>query len=393
MPSSPIRRLVPFAEQAKARGIQIFHLNIGQPDVESPAEFWAAIDRARPKVLEYSHSAGTQGLRDRVRRYYASIGIELEPHELIVTTAGSEAVLFAMMSCLNPGEQVLVPEPFYANYLGFATACGVEVVPLTTRIEDDFALPDADDFAAKIGLRTKAILICNPSNPTGTIFDKGQLEELREIVLRHDLFLISDEVYREFNYTGSEMPSVLQLPGLEQHAVMCDSVSKRFSLCGARIGFLASHNGDLMQAAVKFAQARLAPPMLEQIGVEGAMETPPAYFEAMRDEYRARRDLLVELLGQMEGVTCPKIDGAFYAMVRLPIDDADRFCQWLLECFEHNGKTVMMAPGTGFYDTQGRGLDEVRIAYVLNRQAIGEAMECLAHALAVYPGRVLPVPA
>lgn len=390
MPSSPIRRLVPFAEQAKARGIRIFHLNIGQPDVESPTEFWNAIDRVRPKVLEYSHSAGNQSLRDRLRRYYASIGIELAPHQLIVTTAGSEAVLFAMMSCLNPGDQVLIPEPFYANYLGFACAAGVEVVPLTTRIEEDYALPAASDFAAKIGPRTKAILICNPSNPTGTIFDRRQLEELREIVLARDLFLIADEVYREFNYTGSEMPSVLQLVGLEKHAVMCDSVSKRFSLCGARIGFLASHNDEVMHAAVKFAQARLAPPMLEQIGVEGAMETPAAYFEAMREEYRSRRDLLVELLGRMEGVTCPKIDGAFYAMVRLPIDDADRFCQWLLESFEHNGKTVMMAPGTGFYATEGLGRNEVRIAYVLNRQAIGEAMECLAQALAAYPGRVMP---
>lgn len=388
MPASPIRRLMPFAEAATKRGIEIIHLNIGQPDVHSPVEFWNAVRHNDLKVVEYSHSAGNASLRKKTRDHYARIGIELGESELIVTTAGSEALNFAMLSCMNPGDEVIVPEPLYANYLGFAAQSGVVVKPITCRIEDNFALPSIAEFEKRIVPgKTKAILICNPNNPTGAIFDRSQLEQLRELVLRHDLFLIADEVYREFNYTAVQVPSVLQLEGLERHAVMCDSVSKRYSLCGARIGFLASRNADVMNAALRMAQARLSPPMLEQIGVEGAADTPQSYFDEVREEYRSRRDLLCEELAKFEGALCPRIDGAFYATVRLPIDDSDKFCQWMLESFSSGGKTVMMAPATGFYATPGLGIDEVRIAYVLERPRLAEAMRILREALSVYPGR------
>lgn len=389
MPASPIRKLMPFAEAAKARGTKIYHLNIGQPDVHSPEEFWRAIRNFDHQVLEYSHSAGNQSLRTRALQFYAERGIHLGEGQILVTTAGSEAIRFGLMACMNPGDEVIVPEPLYANYLGFACEADVKVVPITTRIEDNFALPGADEFAKRITPRTKAIMICNPSNPTGTIYDRGQLEGLAEIVKKNDLFLLADEVYREFNYTGLQVPSVLQLDGLERNAIMIDSVSKRYSLCGARIGFLASRNTEVMSAALRFAQARLAPPMLEQVGVEGALETPQTYFDQVREEYRARRDLLVSELRSMAGVLCPQIDGAFYATVRLPIDDSDRFCQWLLEEFSYEGKTVMLAPATGFYETEGLGKDEVRIAYVLHRGDLEMAMECLRHALATYPGRTV----
>jgi len=389
MPASPIRRLVPYAEAAVARGVRIHHLNIGQPDVPAPEEFWRAIREfaAANTVLEYSHSAGNASLRQGVREAYAAIDIPLAEPELIVTTAGSEAISFALMATMNPGDEVLIPEPMYANYLGFAELAGVRVVPLTTRIEDGFALPDASEFAARISPRTRAIMICNPNNPTGTVYDAAQLGALREVVLRHNLFLIADEVYREFNYTGQPVPSVMALEGLDQHAVMVDSVSKRFSLCGARIGFFASRNAAVMSAALRMAQARLSPPMLEQVGVQGALATPATYFEAVRAEYRGRRDLITERLRLVPGALCPRIDGAFYATVRLPIDDADRFCRWLLEEFTHEGQTVMLAPATGFYGTPGLGRDEVRIAYVLNQDRLGEAMTCLEAALHVYPGR------
>ena len=380
---------MPYAEAAKAHGTKIFHLNIGQPDIESPAEFWRAIHNFSHRVVEYSHSAGIPSLRSRALQFYAERGIHLGEGQIMVTTAGSEAVRFALMACLNPGDEVIVPEPLYANYLGFACESDVKVVPITTRIENDFALPDTEEFARRISPKTKAIMICNPGNPTGTIYDRPQLEELAGIVKKNDLFLIADEVYREFNYSGVDMPSVLQLDDLEAHAVMIDSVSKRYSLCGARIGFLASRNSDVMGAALRFGQARLAPPTIEQVGVEGALETPQAYFDQVREEYRARRDLLVSELRSMNGVVCPNVDGAFYATVRLPIDDCDRFCQWLLEEFSYQGKTVMLAPGTGFYETEGLGKDEVRIAYVLHRGDLREAMECLRHALATYPGRTV----
>lgn len=392
MPASPIRRLAPYADEAKRRGIYIYHLNIGQPDVESPEEFWRGIRSIESRVVEYSHSAGNHSLRQKARAFYARQGIDLKESELIVTTAGSEALRFAMTACLNPGDEVIVPEPLYANYLGFACETDVEVVPITTRIEDGFALPPASEFEKRIGPRTRAILVCNPGNPTGVIYDRRQLEELREIVLRHDLFLLADEVYREFNYSGAEVVSVLQLEGLERNAVMMDSVSKRFSLCGARIGFLVSRNAEVMESALRFAQARLSPPALEQVGVEFALDAPQSYYDEVREEFRSRRDLLVEKLRSMEGVLVPDIDGAFYATVRLPIDDSDRFSQWLLESFDQDGKTVMLAPASGFYATAGLGRDEVRIAYVLNRRALGEAMEVLRVALAVYPGRTVDQP-
>ncbi|MCX7799065.1 MAG: pyridoxal phosphate-dependent aminotransferase [Fimbriimonadales bacterium] len=388
MPASPIRRLVPFAEAAQQRGVRIHHLNIGQPDIESPDRFWQAIVAAKPKVVAYSHSAGNPSLRAKAAAFYQANGIDVSPDQLLVTTAGSEAIRFALLSCLDPGDEVILPEPLYANYLGFAVEAGIAVRPIATRIEDDFALPEAEAFEAAIGPRTKAILICNPNNPTGAVFPADQLERLRDLALRHDLFLIADEVYREFNYTGRPIRSVLQLEGLERHAILVDSVSKRFSLCGARIGFLATRNEEVLASALKLAQARLSPPTIEQIGVEGALDTEEAYFERVRAEYRERRDLLVRRLRAMPGVLCPRIDGAFYAMVRLPIRSADDFCRWLLESFEHRGQTVMLAPGPGFYATPGLGGDEVRIAYVLNQQSLDAAMDCLEAALSQYPERL-----
>jgi len=387
MPASPIRRLVPYAEQAVKRGLHIYHLNIGQPDIESPHEFWDALAHANLKYVAYSHSAGNASLRAKAIEMYRNRGIELKDGQLMVTTAGSEAIRFAFMACLNPGDEAIIPEPLYANYLGFAVEAGVKVVPITTRIEDDFALPPIEEFEKKITPRTKAILICNPSNPTGTIFGEDQLRALRDIALKHDLFLFADEVYSEFNYTDTRLFSVLQLEGLEKHAVMIDSVSKRFSLCGARIGFLCSRNPEIMAAALKFGQARLSPPTLEQIGVEGAMDAQQSYFDAVKKEYKARRDIISGAIAGIKGALCPKIDGAFYATVRLPIDDSDRFSQWLLEEFSHNGATVMLAPATGFYATPGLGLDEVRIAYVLNCDDLRSAMKILREALRVYPGR------
>jgi aspartate aminotransferase len=387
MPASPIRRLVPYSEAAVKRGIKIYHLNIGQPDIESPSEFWDALGKAGLKYVAYSHSAGIASLRTKAIESYRKKGILLEEGQLMVTTAGSEAIRFAFMSCLNPGDEVIIPEPLYANYLGFAVESGVKVVPITTRIEDNFALPPISEFEKKITARTKAILVCNPSNPTGTIFDKQQLLSLRDIALKHDLFVFADEVYREFNYSDSELFSVLQLEGLEKHAVMIDSVSKRFSLCGARIGFLCSRNADIMTTALKFGQARLSPPTLEQIGVEGAMDAPQAYFDDVKKEYRARRDVVSTELAKIKGTRCPQIDGAFYATVRLPIDDCDKFCLWLLESFSYEGATVMLAPATGFYATPGLGLDEVRVAYVLNCDDLRASMKVLREALKVYPGR------
>ncbi len=388
MPASPIRRLVPFAERAVQRGVEIFHLNIGQPDLKAPQEFWNGLAQLGPNtVVAYTHSAGIASLREKTRARYARKGIDLTEHELLVTTAGSEALSFAMQATMNPGDEIIVPEPLYANYIGFSTQADAKIVPITTRIEDDFRLPSIEQFAERIGPKTKAILICNPNNPTGTVYSDEQLEQLRELCLRHDLFLIADEVYREFNYTGVPVRSVLQLEGMEQHAIMVDSVSKLYSLCGARIGFIASRNLEVMQAALKFAQARLSSPMIEQMAVEAAADTPQSYFDDVRAEYQRRRDVLREEIAEIEGALCPQIDGAFYATVRLPIDDSDKFCQWMLESFAHQGKTVMMAPATGFYETPGLGLDEVRIAYVLNEDRLRQAMRILKLGLAEYPGR------
>lgn len=386
MPPSPIRKLAPYADAAKARGVKVYHLNIGQPDVESPAEFWEGVRGADLKVLEYSPSAGLPRLREGMAEHYRSFGIDLAPSQILVTTAGSEALAFAMQACLDPGDEIIVPEPMYANYIGFARATGVAVAPLPTRIEDGFALPSVEDFAAKIGPRTRAILICNPSNPTGTIYSEAQLEALGSLCREKGLFLIADEVYRTFNYSGKPLRSVLTLPGLEEHAVMVDSVSKRYSLCGARVGFLATRNGSVMDAASRCAMARLSPPTLEQLGVLASLKTPEAYFDSVREEYRRRRDLVTARLSEIPGVLCPPIEGAFYATIRVPVEDADDFARWLLESFQLNGATVMVAPASGFYETPGLGKDEIRLAYVLNEADLSAALDCLAAGLEQYPG-------
>ncbi|MCG9895521.1 MAG: pyridoxal phosphate-dependent aminotransferase [Fimbriimonadaceae bacterium] len=385
-PASPIRKLGPYAAAAKAQGVTVHHLNIGQPDVPSPAEFWSAVRGGSQTVLEYSPSEGLPELREGMAAAYREAGLDVGAHQIIVTTAGSEALLFAMQSCLDEGDEVIVPEPMYANYIGFAAAAGVSVVPLTTRIEEGFALPEPAEFEAVITPRTKAILVCNPGNPTGAVYTEAQLEGLRQIALKHNLFLIGDEVYRIFNYTGRPIRSVLQLEGMEDHAVMIDSVSKRYSLCGARVGFLVTRNEAVASSALRLAQARLSPPTLEQIGVLGALKTPAGYFDEVREEYRRRRDLLVEGLRAIPGVLVPPIDGAFYATVRLPIDDGDRFAQWLLESFRLDNVTVMVAPASGFYETEGLGRDEVRIAYVLNEERLARCVRILEAALNAYPG-------
>lgn len=384
MPASPIRKLAPLANAAKARGVEVIHLNIGQPDVPSPREFFKAVKSFDEPVLAYSPSEGLPELLDAAAASYRDMGIDVTREQVMVTTAGSEALQIGLMAALNPGDEVIVPEPMYANYIGFAVAAGVKVVPLPTRIEDNFALPAAEAFEAKITAKTRAILICNPNNPTGAVYTRDQLEALRELALCHDLFLMVDEAYRDFNYTGEPITSVMQLEGLEQHAIMVDTVSKRYSLCGARIGFLVSRNTDLMAAALKFAQARLSPPTLEQIGMLGAIQTPASYFEEMRDEYEARRDVVVAAVSEIPGAFCPRIDGAFYATIRLPIDDADRFAAWMLSDFADQNQTVMFAPASGFYATPGLGRDEIRIAYVLGREKLTRAMEILQRAVAAY---------
>ncbi|HWD37706.1 MAG TPA: pyridoxal phosphate-dependent aminotransferase [Fimbriimonas sp.] len=385
MPSSPIRRLVDYAVAAEKRGVHVHYLNIGQPDIASPEAFWEAVKNSHIQTLEYSHSAGIAPLREALSDHYKGRGIDVQPNEVMVTTGGSEATLFAFLSCFDPGDEVIVVEPFYANYLGFATVAGVKLVPITTRIEDDFSLPGPAEIASKLTAKTKGILLCNPSNPTGTAFPRATMEELARIAVEQDLFLIVDEVYRDFCYGSEALTSVLQLPGLERHAIMLDSASKKFSLCGARIGFLVTRNQEVLASALKFGQARLAAPTLDQIGVTACLRhTPASYFEAVRKEYVARRDLLRSELAAMPGVLCPTIDGAFYAVVRLPVDDSDRFCEWMVREFSYEGQTVLLAPASGFYVTPGEGKDEVRIAYVLGCERISQAMKCLSHALVAY---------
>lgn len=387
MPSSPIRKLVPFAEAAKKKGIKVYHLNIGQPDIETPPAMFDAIRHADIKVLEYSHSAGNESYRVKLKQYYRTVGIDVDPGQIMITTGGSEAIIFAFMSCLNPGDEVIIPEPFYANYNGFAVMAGIRVVPITSSIETGFALPPIEEFEQVITPRTKGIVICNPNNPTGYLYSPAEMEHLRTICLRHDLYLFSDEAYREFCYGGTHL-SAMQLEGMEQHVVLMDTISKRYSACGARIGALVTKNKALYDTAMKFAQARLSPPGLAQIMGEAAVDLPADYFDEPKAEYLARRDLLVRRLNAMPDVFCPNPGGAFYAIARLPIDDSDVFCQWLLESFSFEGRTVMLAPATGFYGTPGLGKQEVRLAYVLNLEAIGHAMDCLEAALKVYPGRV-----
>lgn len=387
MPSSPIRKLVPFAEAAKKKGTKIYHLNIGQPDIETPASFLNAVKTADVKVLEYSHSAGNESYRKKLCNYYHSYNINIDHHEVIITCGGSEAIEIAMMTCFNEHDEVIIPEPFYANYNGFSTAAGVKVVPVTSHIENGFALPPISDFEKLITPKTKGIMICNPGNPTGYLYSKEELLALRDLVKKHDLFLLSDEVYREFCYDGKEYVSVMHLEGIENNVILLDSISKRYSACGARIGAMISKNKAVMGAAMKFAQARLSPPSYGQIGAEGALDTPQSYFDGVKTEYISRRDFLIEELNKIDGVFCPKPSGAFYCIAKLPIDDSDKFCQWLLEEFNYNNQTVMMAPATGFYSTPGAGKNEVRLAYVLKKEDLQNAMVCLKEALKVYPGK------
>jgi len=389
MPDSPIRKLAPFANGAKDRGTHVIHLNIGQPDIATPPQALQAIRGMKREVLEYSPSEGFASYRDGLSRYYATVGVEVTPEEIMVTTGGSEALVFAFMSCLNPGDQVIIPEPFYANYNGFAAWAGIEIVPVTASIENGFALPPMAAFEAAITDRTKAILICNPGNPTGTKYADESLHAVADLVKKHDLFLFADEVYREFTYDGNISPSVLSLEGLEEYAIVIDSVSKRYSMCGARVGAMVTKNEEVRRAAMRFAMARLSPPTLAQVAAEAALGTDASYFDAVRSEYKLRRDALVQGLNGIENVFCPVPGGAFYAVAKLPIDDADAFCRWILESFEFEGATVMVAPNSGFYATPGLGKQEVRMAYVLHLDEIQKAVQCIEAALRVYPGRVV----
>ncbi len=386
MPASPIRKLVPFAEAAKKRGVHVFHLNIGQPDVETPPAILDAVRHADIRVLEYSHSAGNESYRRKLVQYYKSVGIHVTAADILITTGGSEAIQFGFFTCLNPGDEVIIPEPFYANYNGFAVAAGVTVVPVTSHIETGFALPPISEFEKKITDKTRGIIICSPNNPTGYLYSRNEMEALKVICLKYNLYLFSDEAYREFCYEGEAM-SALHLTGMDDNILLMDTVSKRYSACGARLGALVTKNKAVYAAAMKFAQARLSPPGLAQILGEAAVDLPASYFDEPKAEYKARRDLLIQRLNRMPGVFCPNPGGAFYAIAQLPIDDSDTFCQWLLESFSHNGKTVMLAPATGFYGTPGLGKNEVRLAYVINRPDLAIAMDCLEAALQNYPGR------
>ncbi len=387
MPASPIRKLVPFAEAAKKAGRKVYHLNIGQPDIETPEVVRQKMQQLDLKVVEYSNSEGITAYRDGLVHYYGSKNIALSREHVMVTTGGSEALVFAFMTCFNPGDEVIIPEPFYANYNGFAVMAGVKVVPVMSQIETGFALPPIEAFEALITPKTKGILICNPGNPTGYLYSQAELESLRDIVKKHDLFLMADEVYREFAYDGAQPYSVMNLAGIEDQAIMIDSVSKRYSMCGARIGALITKNRLVMAAALKFAQARLSPPPFGQMASLYALETPSTYFDGVVEEYVKRRDILVDGLNAIEGVMCPKPKGAFYCIAQLPIDNSDAFCQWMLEKFEFNNETVMMAPATGFYSKPEPGMQQVRLAYVLNQDALRAAVRCLEEALKVYPGR------
>ena len=386
MPASPIRKLVPYAEAAKKRGTKVYHLNIGQPDIETPKPVRDAIHHADFTILEYTHSAGLESYRRKLVEYYAKNGIHVNHNQIIITTGGSEAILFGFMACLDPGDEVIIPEPFYANYNGFAIAAGVKVVPITSHIADGFALPPIEAFEEKITSKTKAIVICNPNNPTGYNYSEAEMQKLKAIILKHQLYLFADEAYREFTYDGKQF-SAMHLEGVDEHIVLMDTISKRYSACGARIGAFVTKNQALLDAAMKLAQMRLCAPYLEQVAGEAACDLPDDYFDTTKAEYQARRDAIVGRLNAMDGVFCPNPGGAFYAMAQLPIDDSDKFCQWLLESFEHNGQTVMLAPATGFYGTAGLGRQEVRLAYVLNIESIHAAMDCLEAALKVYPGR------
>ncbi len=389
MPESPIRKLVPFADMAKAKGIKVFHLNIGQPDIETPEIALNAIRNYNQDVITYSNSAGNISYRTKLVEYYKKNNIHITADDIIITTGASEALLFTMQSIMNPGDEIIIPEPFYANYLGFAINAGVNIVPIPSDIESGFALPAIEHFEKKITERTKAIMVCNPNNPTGYLYSKKELQTLKELALKYDLYLIADEVYREFVYDGKEHFSIMQLAGLDDNVILIDSVSKRYSACGFRIGMMISKNKKLMATALKFAQARLSPPSYGQIGGEAALDTPKEYFDNVMKEYLARRDIVVAEINNIEGAYCPNPAGAFYVVARLPIDNSDIFCKWLLEDFNYENKTVMFAPATGFYATPERGTNEVRISYVLNVHDLKESMRILRKALKVYPGRTV----
>lgn len=387
MPESPIRKLVPYAEKAKQKGVKVYHLNIGQPDIETPEVALNALRNFEDKVIEYSHSAGIPSYRKKLAEYYKKHDIHITAEDIIVGAGASEAILFAFQSIMDPGDEVIIPEPFYANYNGFAVNAGVKVKPIFSAIETGFALPPIADFEKSITNKTKAILICNPNNPTGYLYSKEELETLRQLVLKYDLYLIADEVYREFCYDGRVHHSCMHLKGIEENVILIDSVSKRYSACGVRVGCMISKNRELMKTALKFAQARLSPPSLGQVVAEAAIETPDAYFDNVMKEYLQRRDLVVDAINKMPGAFCPQPKGAFYVVAKLPVDDTDKFCQWLLESFDYQKQTVMLAPASGFYASPGRGKDEVRISYVLNVNDLAKAMQALAEALKVYPGR------
>ena len=389
MPESPIRKLVPFAENAKKSGKKVYHLNIGQPDIHTPKIALDAISSFSKSVVEYSHSAGFESYRKGLSKYYQNIDINVSHSDLLITTGGSEALLFALNSCLDDGDEIIIPEPFYANYNGFSISSGVKVVPIATNIDDGFALPSIQEFEKLITSRTKAILICNPGNPTGYLYSKAELESLKEIVVKNNLFLIADEVYREFAYDGEKHHSVLNISGIENHAIVIDSTSKRYSMCGIRVGCIVSKNKDVISTALKFAQARLSPPTFGQIAGEAALCTPQSYFDKVSKEYVDRRNVLVNGLNSIEGVICPKPKGAFYAIAKLPVDNADEFAKWLLEEFSFEGETIMVAPAAGFYSTINSGFNQVRIAYVLNKDSLKKAVQILKEALKVYPGRVV----
>ncbi len=384
MPASPIRKLVPYAEEAKKRGIHVHHLNIGQPDIETPKEGLEALKKVDVKTIEYTHSAGLEVYRRELADHYKSIGINVTHKDIVITTGGSEAIIFAFLSALNPGDEIIIPEPFYTNYNGFAMQAGIKIVPVTSKIEDGFALPSILDFEQHITERTKAILVCNPNNPTGYLYSKEELEHLRDIVLKHDLYLFADEVYREFCYGDAKHYSVLSLEGLEKNAVLFDSVSKRYSECGVRIGALVSRNEKFMEAALKFAQARLSPPILGQIVGEASLKAGESYFKKVYDEYLSRRDFIIKELNKIDGVFAPNPKGAFYTIMRLPVEDTEDFCIWLLKDFSYKNETVMLAPAAGFYATPGLGKNEVRLAYVLKKEDLAKAAKILEKALLEY---------
>jgi aspartate aminotransferase len=388
MPASPIRKLTPFAEKAKLAGKKVYHLNIGQPDIATPEVMLNAVKNIDFKVWAYTSSEGTLTYRTKLASYYNKLNYGINPEDIIVTTGGSEAINIAMMSCLNPGDEVIIPEPFYANYNGFACQTDVVVKPIMSYIENGFALPPIAEFEKLITYKTKAIIICNPNNPTGYLYSLEELEALKSIALKHDLYIFADEAYREFCYDGKEFISPMHLAGLEENVIIMDTVSKRYSACGARLGCMITKNKAVIAAALKFAQARLSAGMVEQIAGTAAIDTPDSYFEDVNMEYTKRRDILVSALNKMDGVFCPNPGGAFYVVASLPIDNADKFCQWMLEDFSFENETVMMAPATGFYSTHGAGSNQVRIAYVLNTDDLKKAIVCLDEALKVYPGKV-----